>query len=116
MTPVATARVLIRNLESDTLRLHFSDFFIDYLHQSCRRKLDYARKFFPGAVFDELGSRVGICRDSYPLASAPSGFGAIPFLIEDLLLSLRLYRPGDLAFAQLHDMKGMDSHQQLSTP
>jgi hypothetical protein len=90
----------MHNFESDELHLDFSDFSIEYLHQSHRRGLDSAKGFFPEAVFGE-----SILERKYsaipPMREAWSGFGSIPAEIEDLLLCLRLSRPGDLAFVAL---------------
>lgn len=104
----ATLRILARNIESDAfsrknldftspLRLQFSDFSIEYLHQGNRRRLDNARKTFEDAMFGEC-----LIEREYqsipPMPEAYSGFGAIPNDAEDLLLLLRLFHPGDLAF------------------
>lgn len=98
--PAATARVLIQNLESNPLRLQFSEFKIEYLHQSNRKGLVHAKEFFPEAVYGN--SLLEWDFPDIPAAPiAPSGFGAIPFEAEDLLLLLRLYRPGDLAFVAM---------------
>ncbi|MGA8224379.1 MAG: hypothetical protein WB780_22225 [Candidatus Acidiferrales bacterium] len=97
--PVATARVLVRNLESDTNRLQFAYFSIETIETV--RDLDAARRFFPEAMRDEWL----LIRDYDAIPPAPeawSGFGAIPNDVEDLLLLLRLYRPGDLAFVGFH--------------
>jgi hypothetical protein len=97
-----TARVLVRNFESDTRLLQFSDFRIEEISG---RGLTAARKFFPEATQDEWI----LVREYDAIPPAPeawSGFGAIPNEIEDLLTLLRLFRPGDLAFVAL----------QLTTP
>src|SRR5712691_12330715 len=49
--PVATARVLVRDLESDTTRLQFAYFSIETI--GTVRDLDAARRFFPEAMRDE---------------------------------------------------------------
>jgi len=82
------------------LKLHFSNFSIEILDQSKRRRLTETRKFFPDAMFDECL----IEREYQQIPPAPhaySGFGAIPNDAEDLLLLLRLFRPGDVAFVSL---------------
>ena len=58
-------------------------------------------EYFPGAVFGEsiLERDFGSIP---PATQALSGFGAIPFEIEHLLLLFRLFRPGDLVFVALH--------------
>jgi hypothetical protein len=107
----ATLRILARNIESDgfepiaanalsPLKLQFSEFSIELLDQGKRRRLEYARQFFKGAMFDEF-----LIEREYevipPAPQAYSGFGALPSDAEDLLLLLRLFRPGDLAFVSL---------------
>lgn len=60
-----------------------------------------AQRFFPNATRDEW-----LLRRHYIAIPAVdenwSGFGGIPNEVEDLLLLLRLYRPGDLAFVGVH--------------
>ena len=106
--PAATVRVLIRNLEADTSRLEFSDFSIEELNAA---RWEAAREFFPNAYRDEW-----VLRRDYttipPVEENWSGFGAIPFDVEDLLLLLRLYRPGDLAFAGMHIQTQKNSSRQ----
>jgi len=104
----ATLRILVRNFESDAfnrdrldfaspLKLQFSDFSVEYLAQGSQQRLTYVKQFFPGAVFGEC-----LIERQYqsipPIAGDYVGFGAISEEPEDLLSSLRLYRPGDLAF------------------
>ena len=92
----AAVRVLVRNLESDTSCLSFSDFFIDKIGD--HRAWQAAKEFFPEAARDEwVLSRV--YASIPPVAENWSGFGAIPNDVEDLLLLFRLFRPGDLTFA-----------------
>src|SRR5438128_1018061 len=96
------ARVLVRNFESDTRLLHFSDFRIEEISG---RGLIAAREFFPEATQNEWI----LVREYNTIPQAPeawSGFGAIPNEIEDLLTLFRLFRRGDLAFVAL----------QLTTP
>jgi hypothetical protein len=101
----ATLRILARNIESAAfnredsgpLRIQFSDFSIEYLHQSDRSRLDYAQQFFKDAVFGECL----IEREYESIPPKPgdyAGFGAIADEPEDLLLLLRLFHLGDLAF------------------
>jgi hypothetical protein len=107
----ATLRILARNIESDgfmpiaadafsPLKLQFNDFSIELLAQGKHRRLEYARSFFKCAMFDEC-----LIEREYdvipPAPHAYSGFGAIPNDAEDLLLLLRLFRPGDLAFVSV---------------
>lgn len=104
----ATLRILARNIESDAFRqtdddpssqwkLHFPDFSIELLARGKHCRLEYARKFFPDAMFDE-------CIIEREYQSIPrredevSGVDQILADAEELLLLLRLFRPGDLAF------------------
>ncbi len=100
----ATARVLARNIESDVSTLHFSDFSVECLRQGRHQRLAYAREFFPEAMYEDY-----LIEREYqtipPVAENWSGFGAIPSEMEDLLLLLRLYRSGDLAFIALSIQK-----------
>jgi hypothetical protein len=105
--PAATLRILARNIESEFNResfnfgepdrIQFSDFSIEHLHQANRSRLKYARKFFENAMIDEC-----LIEREYeaipPRAGDRTGFGAIIDEPEDLLLLLRLFRRGDLAF------------------
>ncbi len=97
-TKSATVRVLVRNLQPDTAQLEFPGFTISSLGEYADFKA--AQEYFPGAMRDEW-----MLKREYPtIPSAQedwSGFGAIPGEIEDLLVLLRLFRPGDLAFAAL---------------
>lgn len=108
MTPAATLRILARNFESDAfnrsgldflspLRLQLSEFSVEYLAQGGQQRLRCARQFFPEAMLGEC-----LIEREYesipPLARDYVGLGAISEEPEDLLSSLRLYRPGDLAF------------------
>jgi hypothetical protein len=116
--PATTLRILARNFESDGFKrdrseltlastLHFSEFSVEYLHQGNSRRLRYARQFFRDAMFDEcLIERE--YREVPPLPRDPTGFGAITNEPEDLLLLLRLFQPGDLAFVAvtIQDAKG----------
>jgi len=95
----ATARVLVRNIESDTNRLQFSYFRIEKI--ASIRDWETAQRFFPEAVREEWL----LIRDYQTIPSAPedwSGFGNIPNDVENMLLLLRLYRPGNLAFVALN--------------
>jgi hypothetical protein len=108
VTPAAILRILARNFESDAfnrngfdfvspLRLQLSDFSVEYLAQGGQQRLRYVRQFFPEATLGEC-----LIEREYqsipPLARDYVGLGAISEEPEDLLSSLRLYRPGDLAF------------------
>jgi hypothetical protein len=119
----ATLRILARNVESDGFtpipadafspqKLQFSDFSIELIDKQSRLK--YARNFFKDAMLGECL----IERDYHSIPPAPnaySGFGAIPNDAEDLLLLLRLFRPGDLAFVSA-SMEKPDSHPSKQYP
>ncbi len=86
------------------LKIHFPDFSIEFLDQGKRPRLEYARRFFKCAMFGECL----IEREYDAVPNAPhaySGFGALPDEAEDLLLLLRLFRPGDLSFVSLSMQK-----------
>jgi len=107
----ATARILIRNLESNQTRLDFAGFLAEELKQGDVQKLRTAREFFSEASYGEWTAQ----RDypSIPPVQGDScGFGSIPSDVEDLLLLLRLYRPGNLAFVGLNIEKDGKRHKQ----
>lgn len=120
--PAATLRILARNIESEFNResfnfgepdrIQFSDFSIEHLHQANRSRFNYARKFFENAM-------VGECLIEREYEAIPAkagdytGFGAITDAPEDLLLLLRLFRPGDLAFVAVSIEKSGHSPQTL---
>jgi hypothetical protein len=103
--PAGVVRVLIRNLESDTSRLEFSNFSIEELHAE---RWEAAREFFPNAYRDEW-----LLRRDY-VEEDRRGYRAIPFVVEDMLMLLRLYRPGDLAFVGVHMATPKNSSRQYS--
>jgi hypothetical protein len=119
----ATLRILARNIESvafnrefanstDPLTIQFSDFSIEYLHQTNRSRLDYARQFFKDAVFGEC--LIEREYESIPLKLGDyTGFGAIADEPEDLLLLLRLFHLGDLAFVAVSIEKSGHSAANL---
>jgi Apea-like HEPN len=121
--PAATLRILVRNVESDAfnrdgldfvspLRLQFSDFSVEYLHQGSHQRLEYAREFFVDAMYDD-------CLVERPYLTIPplpqdiAGFGAITNEPENLLLLLRLFRPGDLAFIAVSIQKSGEMPSKL---
>lgn len=106
--PAATLRILVRDFESDAFnrngadfisprRLQFSDFSVEYIAQGNIRRFEYARQFFDEAMYGDC-----LIERAYnkipPLAGDYSGFGRIILVPEELLLLLRLFRPGDLVF------------------
>lgn len=113
--PAATLRILARNVESDGFgpttadpfsprKIHLSDFSIELLDRPS--KVNYAQEFFIEPMTDECI----IERDyqSIPPAPVPEDygeFGGIAWDAEDLLLLLRLFRPGDVAFASVSIQK-----------
>jgi hypothetical protein len=111
MPPVATVRVLVRNVEPNCDRLEFSNFSLRHLGASFQA----AREFFPGAIQDEwLLERKYDAIPPLPVIAEgwPGPFGGIPFDVEDTLLLLRLYRPGDLAFVCMHIQTPTSSDSQ----
>ncbi|MFI5088202.1 MAG: hypothetical protein ACHP7I_07400, partial [Terriglobales bacterium] len=77
-----------------------SEYSIELLASGKHRRLENARKFFPDAMFEECV----IEREYQSIPPSPAdwvGLGAIPFDAESLLLLLRLFQPGDLAFVSL---------------
>jgi hypothetical protein len=94
----ATVRVLVRNLASDVDLLQFSTFLVEKISNGLR--CEDARKFFPEAYQNEwILTRE---YDAIPsTADGGIGYGDIPFDVEDMLLLLRLYKPGDVAFAAI---------------
>ncbi len=102
MPRIATVRVLVRNVEADGETLTFSNFSLRELDPS---NYQAAREFFPGAMQREwlLERDYDAIPPLPPIAEGwPGPFGGIPFDVEDTLLLLRLYRPGDLVFAGIH--------------
>lgn len=113
--PAATLRILARNIESDGFtpisadafspqKIQFSDFSIELIDKQLR--LRYARNFFKDAMLGEcLIERDYESIPPAPVAEDYGEFGGIPWDAEDLLLLLRLFRPGDLAFVSLSMQK-----------
>lgn len=111
MAQGATVRVLVRNVESGRRSLEFSSFSLRELG------LDFqgAREFFPDAMRNEwmLERHYDAIPPLPPIAEGwPGPFGGIPFDVEDTLLLLRLYRPGDLAFVGMHVQTPTSSGRQ----
>jgi len=112
----ATLRILARNIESDTFRqigddpyspwkLQFGDFSVEFLGNQCRLK--YARQFFCEAMIGECL----IEREYQSIPRAPQELTGVEGILsdaEELLLLLRLFRPGDLAFVSV-TVQGHDS-------
>lgn len=109
VAPAATVRVLVRNLESDSRLLQFSNFSIESLRDF--RRWEAAKEFFPNPDRGEW-----VLKRDYavipPVKENWSGYGAIPYDVEDMLLLLRLYKPGDLAFVRQHLCTPRDSGVQ----
>jgi hypothetical protein len=101
------AFVLVRNLDVSRRRgiigpgdLVSNEFTIWDVSQGNEQRRDEACRSFPEAyctdyVYDRRYASIPPAREA-----APSGYGAIPEDVEDALLLLRLFKPGDLAFAQ----------------
>jgi hypothetical protein len=121
--PAATLRILARNVESDGFRptaadpfsprkIRLSDFSVELLDKPS--KINYAQEFFIEPMVDECI----IERDYQSIPPAPVSedygeFGGIAWDAEDLLLLLRLFRPGDLAFASVSMQKPDKPAQRL---
>lgn len=104
------AFVLVRNLELPLRRaitgpadLVFNEFTIWDIPQGDEERRATARQLFPGAcvhycdcVYERHYASIPPAREA-----AASGYGGIRDDVEDALLLLRLFKPGDLAFAQL---------------
>jgi hypothetical protein len=121
VTPAATLRILVRDFESDAfnrnggdfispLKLQFSDFSVEYIAQGNSRRFNYARQFFDEAMYGDC--LIERAYGNIPsMAGEFSGFGAIVLAPEELLLSLRLFRPGDLVFVAVKVEK--EQHGEL---
>ena len=85
------ATVLVRNVDSDVEHLEFSTFSLKRV--GAPGDLAVARELFP-----EAGQGEWLLRKEYVSTAAAS---TIARDMEDLLLLLRLYRPGDLTFVEM---------------
>jgi hypothetical protein len=101
--------MLLRNFEirdpahfGQPLEIRFSEFTIKKIQQN-GSDLDEARQIFPQANFGDCIYRRDYAEIPQPLLAY--GYGRIPFDAEDALMSLRLYRSGDIAFVQLKIQK-----------
>jgi hypothetical protein len=102
---VLITSILVKNLDSDpgVQTLTIGEWRFERIDQIWGRQLlARAQTLFPG--FDVQFSDWVLERsDETPppsrTARDPGGVGDIPFLAEDLLLALRLLRPGDISFA-----------------
>jgi hypothetical protein len=113
--PAAILRILARNVESDGFtpipadafspqKTHFPDFSIELIDKQSR--LNYARTFFKDAMLGEcIIEREYESIPPAPVSEDYGEFGGIPWDAEDLLLLLRLFRPGDLAFVSVSMQK-----------
>src|SRR5213593_1863866 len=94
----AIAWALVRNVESDADTLTFRDFTLRHLRQGvfddlwtkARNQLFPLRARFGDWLFERRYTRIPA------LAGDPTGFGRIPYDVEDALLFLRLFRVGDI--------------------
>lgn len=128
MPPAATLRILVRDFESDAfsrndrdfispLKIQFSDFSVEYIADGNSRRLEYARRFFDEAMYGDC-----LIERAYetipPLPEDFPGFGAIVLAPEELLLLLRLFRPGDLVFAavKIEKVQGGELRQSSLKP
>jgi hypothetical protein len=106
------AFVLVRNLllplrpsAAGPPDLVFDKFKIWDVPQGDWQRLDTARQLFPEAAppvhFNDCVYERRYTSIPPPRQASPSDFGSIPEDVEDALLLLRLFKTGDLAFAQL---------------
>lgn len=106
-----TAYALVKFIHSSDSELHFRDFRLRQLSSS--GDISDATTLFPGVRIsgtEWLYER--IYQDS-EVARGAVGFGRIPGDIEDTLLLLRLFRPGDIGFTRhsIRDPSGQLSFQ-----
>jgi hypothetical protein len=88
------AFVLVRNIESGSKRLEFVDFTISLVGLRFKK----LREIFSS---EDVNQDDWIFEKSYaqlPPGPPGSAVGGIPNGIEDILLLLRLYKPGEIAF------------------
>ena len=97
-----TAYALIRNFSSDVDELRFTQFRLRHIRQGFDQELlDHAERLFPTLrpTWDDWVYERHY--ESVPPPHIESGWplGGIPVDTENLLMLLRLFRPGDIAFA-----------------
>ena len=113
MSNVFTASVLVRNVQLfptidpnqfvNTIRQEVVDYGEFTIREIDWQGLSDAQKLFPSddvAIGDYLLEKTYLKPPTVPYAS-PAGVGGIPEDIEDLLLLLRLFRAGEVAFVKL---------------
>lgn len=93
-----TALVLVRNVESSAPMLDFGEFTISRVSL----RFDEFRGIFRSQDVYQLDWVFKKCYSDLPVGPAvsPAGVGGIPIELEEILLLLRLYKPGDIAFVR----------------
>ena len=97
-----TAYALIRNFSSDADELRFSQFRLRHIRQGFDRELlEHAERLFP-TLKPRWDDWIYECHyESVPPSNTDSGglLGGVPIDTENVLMLLRLFRPGDITFA-----------------
>ena len=97
---VKNLRLPVRSSTAAPPDLVFNEFKIWGVPQGDGQRLDDARGLFPEAYVNDCVYERHYSSISPARGAASSGFGGIPDDVEDALLLLRLFKTGDLAFAQ----------------
>jgi hypothetical protein len=102
---MTTAYILVRHLDSrhgvERFEIGGGQFVRIAQNAVGRGLIDRCRQLFPAAYAQYSD---WVYEKNYPVTpparvgSDPSGFGDIPYEVEDLLLGLRLTQPGDISF------------------
>jgi hypothetical protein len=93
-----SANILITNFHSDAETLQFQHFSI---HKVTYRNWEQAKQKFPGCQVYHNGAHYYIQRNYEEVPPRPNdyvGLGGIPYESEDLMLSLRLFKPENISF------------------
>jgi hypothetical protein len=108
---VYTAYALVKFIDSNDPELQFRDFRLRQL--SSRGDLSDAMALFPGVRINGTEWLYERIYQDSEVARGVVGFGRIPGDIEDTLLLLRLFRPGDISFTRhsIRDPSGQLSFQ-----
>lgn len=95
---VYTAYALVKFIDSRDSELRFRNFRIRQI--SSRGDIEDALALFPGARINGTDWLYERAYQDSEVAKSAYGFGRIPGDVEDTLLLLRLYRPGDIIFTR----------------